>query len=155
MPTLQSEKLQIKYESEMERRQNDVQMRPTFSPRRLLALPPHHGEWQEPGRAVRRGAAHGNGARDASSTSHSEGQPDQLAATSNNPFPLRPASAVERSDGGLLFLYPLLLLLLLLFLARGSQKKFRGKSFKNMQITRPTPLCTKEGRKARLRFTRQ
>ena len=49
--------------------------RPTFSPRRLLVSLPHHGEWWEPARAVRRGAAHGSGGRDAFSASRSAGQP--------------------------------------------------------------------------------
>ena len=49
--------------------------RPTFLPRRLLVSLPHHGEWWEPARAVRRGAAHGSGGRDASSASRSAGQP--------------------------------------------------------------------------------
>ena len=47
--------------------------RPTFPPRRLLVPLPHHGEWWEPARAVRRGAAHGSGGRDAFSASRSEG----------------------------------------------------------------------------------
>ena len=41
--------------------------RPTFSPRRLLVSLPHHGEWWEPARAVRRGAAPGGGSPGASS----------------------------------------------------------------------------------------
>ena len=47
--------------------------RPTFSPRRLLVSLPHHGEWWEPARAVRRGAAPSSGAPGASSASRSEG----------------------------------------------------------------------------------
>ena len=35
---------------------------------------PHHGEWWEPARAVRRGAAHGSGGRDAFSASRSAGR---------------------------------------------------------------------------------
>ena len=38
-------------------------------------MPPHHGEWWKPARAVRRGAAHGSGGRDAFSASRSAGQP--------------------------------------------------------------------------------
>ena len=48
--------------------------RPTFPPRRLLVPLPHHGEWWEPARAVRRGAAHGSGGRDAFSASRSAGR---------------------------------------------------------------------------------
>ena len=46
----------------------------TFSPRRLLVSLPHHGEWWEPARAVRRGAAHGSGGRDTFSASRSAGR---------------------------------------------------------------------------------
>ena len=107
--------------------------RPTFSPRRLLVSLPHHGEWWEPARAVRRGAAHGSGGRDAFSASRSEGQ-THSGRGKEDPHPIPLLRLLV--EGGLL------LLLLLLFLTRCLQKKFRGQNFKNMNVTHPTPFST-------------
>ena len=74
----------------------------TFPPRRLLVSLPHHGEWRDPARAVRRGAAHGSGGRDAFSASRSEG-PDWLAERvtrrEGDPSEGRPISEGHPSEG--------------------------------------------------------